>query len=157
MSAIQLNFTLRTSAHCKSVHLLGSWDNYSGQLPLSKDSVKTGGWKGTFRFQNATLKQELAYVKRCLDSVNEELEMRTLPEESVSFYKLQINALTEQLHSCGKKIHYSYTCEVPGERPPAVNISSSTPSTMEELLYAISYNSQLPGATISNVKYTVVE
>jgi hypothetical protein len=37
MAAVQLNFTLRTSAHCKSVHLLGSWDNYNGQLPLSKD------------------------------------------------------------------------------------------------------------------------
>ena len=50
MAAIQLNFTLRTSANCKTVHLLGSWDNYNGQLPLSKDANKTGGWKGTFRF-----------------------------------------------------------------------------------------------------------
>nr|OQO21552.1 hypothetical protein B0A51_10791 [Rachicladosporium sp. CCFEE 5018] len=61
MAAIQLNFTLRTSAHCKSVHLLGSWDNYNGQLPLSKDSAKAGGWKGTFRFQGATLKQGQRY------------------------------------------------------------------------------------------------
>jgi len=61
MSAIQLNFTLRTSANCKTVHLLGSWDNYSGQLPLSKDTTKAGGWKGTFRFQGATLKQGQRY------------------------------------------------------------------------------------------------
>jgi len=61
MSAIQLNFTLRTSANCKTVHLLGSWDNYSGQLPLSKDAAKAGGWKGTFRFQGATLKQGQRY------------------------------------------------------------------------------------------------
>ncbi|KAF2091107.1 hypothetical protein K490DRAFT_34299 [Saccharata proteae CBS 121410] len=61
MAAIQLNFTLRTSANCKTVHLLGSWDNYNGQLPLSKDSTKTGGWKGTFRFQGATLKQGQRY------------------------------------------------------------------------------------------------
>lgn len=55
MAAIQLNFTLRTSSNVKTVHLLGSWDNYTGQLPLSKDSAKAGGWKGTFRFQGATL------------------------------------------------------------------------------------------------------
>jgi len=61
MSAIQLNFTLRTSANCKTVHLLGSWDNYAGQLPLSKDSTKAGGWKGTFRFQGNTLKQGQRY------------------------------------------------------------------------------------------------
>jgi hypothetical protein len=61
MAAIQLNFTLRTSANCKTVHLLGSWDNYGGQLPLSKDASKAGGWKGTFRFQGATLKQGQRY------------------------------------------------------------------------------------------------
>jgi len=61
MAAIQLNFTLRTSANCKTVHLLGSWDNYGGQLPLSKDPSKAGGWKGTFRFQGTTLKQGQRY------------------------------------------------------------------------------------------------
>jgi hypothetical protein len=61
MAAIQLNFTLRTSANCKTVHLLGSWDNYSGQLPLSKDTKKSGGWLGCFKFQGATLKQGQRY------------------------------------------------------------------------------------------------
>lgn len=61
MAAIQLNFTLRTSDNCKSVHLLGSWDGYQGQLPLSKDPKKTGGWVGTFKFQGATLKQGQRY------------------------------------------------------------------------------------------------
>ncbi|KAK4131367.1 hypothetical protein BT67DRAFT_158503 [Trichocladium antarcticum] len=57
MSAIQLSFSLRVSSGVKTVHLLGSWDNYSGQLPLSKDktSSKSGTWKGTFRFQPTTL------------------------------------------------------------------------------------------------------
>ena len=55
MAAIQLGFTLRTSTNVKTVHLLGSWDNYAGQLPLSKDASKAGSWKGTFRFQGATL------------------------------------------------------------------------------------------------------
>jgi hypothetical protein len=61
MAAIQLNFTLRTSSNCKTVHLLGSWDNYSGQLPLSKDPKKSGGWLGCFKFQGATLKQGQRY------------------------------------------------------------------------------------------------
>jgi hypothetical protein len=53
MSTIQLSFSLRVSSGVKSVHLLGSWDNYAGQIPLSKDksSSKSGSWKGTFRFQ----------------------------------------------------------------------------------------------------------
>jgi len=58
--AVQLSFTLRTSPNVKTVHLLGSWDNYKTQLPLSmlKDrDAKPGSWKGTFRFQGAnTLK-----------------------------------------------------------------------------------------------------
>ncbi|KAI8633918.1 hypothetical protein F5Y19DRAFT_415727 [Xylariaceae sp. FL1651] len=53
MATIQLSFSLRVSSGVKSVHLLGSWDNYAGQIPLSKDksSSKSGSWKGTFRFQ----------------------------------------------------------------------------------------------------------
>jgi hypothetical protein len=61
MAAIQLNFTLRTSSNCKTVHLLGSWDNYNGQLPLSKDGSKAGAWKGTFRFQGSMLQQGQRY------------------------------------------------------------------------------------------------
>ena len=61
MAAIQLSFNLRISSNVKTVHLLGSWDNYSGQLPLSKNSEKTGGWKGTFRFQGSTLEQGSRY------------------------------------------------------------------------------------------------
>jgi hypothetical protein len=55
MASVQLSFGLRTSGSPKTVHLLGSWDNYQGQLPLSKDSAKKGGWKGTFRFQGSML------------------------------------------------------------------------------------------------------
>lgn len=63
MAAVQLSFSLRTSSSVKTVHLLGSWDNYSGQLPLSKDktSSKSGAWKGTFRFQGATLQAGQRY------------------------------------------------------------------------------------------------
>ncbi|KIV96729.1 hypothetical protein PV10_00555 [Exophiala mesophila] len=55
--AVQLSFTLRTSPNVRTVHLLGSWDNYKSQLPLSalKDpAAKPGSWKGTFRFQGST-------------------------------------------------------------------------------------------------------
>lgn len=61
MAAIQLNFSLRTSSGCKTVHLLGSWDGYQGQLPLSKDTKKSGAWAGSFKFQGATLKQGQRY------------------------------------------------------------------------------------------------
>lgn len=63
MAAVQLSFALRTSSGVKTVHLLGSWDNYTGQLPLSKDktSSKSGAWKGTFRFQGATLQSGQRY------------------------------------------------------------------------------------------------
>ncbi|KAL9000943.1 MAG: hypothetical protein Q9169_000427 [Polycauliona sp. 2 TL-2023] len=61
MSATQLSFTLRTSSNVKTAHLLGSWDNYAGQLPLAKDPSKTGGWKGTFRFSSSTLKPGQRY------------------------------------------------------------------------------------------------
>jgi hypothetical protein len=62
MSAIQLSFSLRVSSGVKTVHLLGSWDNYSGQLPLSKDkSSSKGTWKGTFRFQQTTLQPGQRY------------------------------------------------------------------------------------------------
>ena len=53
---VQLTFTLRTSPNVRTVHLLGSWDGYKSQLPLSavKDaSAKPGSWKGTFRFQGS--------------------------------------------------------------------------------------------------------
>jgi len=63
MAAIQLSFAIRTSSTVKTVHLLGSWDNYAGQLPLAKDkaSSKAGAWKGTFRFQGTTLQPGQRY------------------------------------------------------------------------------------------------
>ncbi|KUI63043.1 hypothetical protein VP1G_10167 [Cytospora mali] len=62
MSATQLSFSLRVSSGIKTVHLLGSWDNYVGQLPLSKDKNSSKGtWKGTFRFQSSTLEPGQRY------------------------------------------------------------------------------------------------
>jgi len=54
---MSLSFSLRTTANVKTVHLIGSWDGYQGQLPLSKDrDGKKGAWKGTFRFPSKQLK-----------------------------------------------------------------------------------------------------
>lgn len=61
MASVQLNFALRTTSNARTVHLLGSWDGYRSQLPLAKDSSKSGGWKGAFRFQSNVLKQGQRY------------------------------------------------------------------------------------------------
>lgn len=56
MPAYQLSFTLRTSANVKAVHLIGSWDNYTGKIPLSvSSSGKAGSWQATPRFSSSTL------------------------------------------------------------------------------------------------------
>lgn len=55
----QLSFTLSTSDKVKSVHLLGSWDNYKQQVPLSESRV--GKWKGTFKFPSTMVKSGSRY------------------------------------------------------------------------------------------------
>ncbi|EEP77292.1 predicted protein [Uncinocarpus reesii 1704] len=62
MAALQLNFTLDTPAKVKTVHLLGSWDGYHGQLPLSRlSSGKYSSWGGKFRFQPSMIKPGQRY------------------------------------------------------------------------------------------------
>lgn len=62
-SSSTISFSLRVSSGVKTVHLLGSWDNYQGQLPLSKDktSSKSGSWKGTFRFSSSVVEPGQRY------------------------------------------------------------------------------------------------
>lgn len=59
-TSTQLSFTLSTSAKVKTAHLLGSWDNYKQQLPLSCKE-KAGKWKGTFSFKNTMIKPGSRY------------------------------------------------------------------------------------------------
>lgn len=59
MAAIQLSFSLRTTSNVKQVHLIGSWDGYQGQLPLSRESGSK--WKGTFRFQPSVMESGKRY------------------------------------------------------------------------------------------------
>lgn len=63
MASVQLTFELRAVPGSKTVHLLGSWDNYTVQLPLSKNraSSRSGNWLGTYRFQNKTLQPGKRY------------------------------------------------------------------------------------------------
>jgi len=61
MSNTQLSFALRTTSNVKTVHLIGSWDGYQGQLPLSRDGSRSGSWKGTFKFQPNVLQPGQRY------------------------------------------------------------------------------------------------
>jgi len=61
MVSTSLSFSLRTTSTVKTVHLIGSWDGYQGQLPLSRDSAKKGSWKGTFRFSSKNMQAGQRY------------------------------------------------------------------------------------------------
>jgi len=58
MASIKLSFSLRTTSNVKQVHLVGSWDSYKGQLPLSLDGSK---WRGTFKFSSKLMKAGTRY------------------------------------------------------------------------------------------------
>jgi len=60
MPATKLSFSLRTTPSVKQVHLIGSWDHYQGQLPLSKESGSSK-WRGTFRFQQSVMQPGSRY------------------------------------------------------------------------------------------------
>ena len=51
-STVSLALTFKTSS-ARSVHLVGSWDGYRNQLPLSKDAEKRGQWRGVFKMPKA--------------------------------------------------------------------------------------------------------
>jgi len=58
----QLSFSIRATASCKSVHLVGSWDGYAGQLPLAKaKGSKKDAWTGTFRFNAPVIRDGERY------------------------------------------------------------------------------------------------
>ncbi|KAF4548675.1 Hypothetical protein D9617_26g078880 [Elsinoe fawcettii] len=64
MSAFQFNFTLRApSSKTKSCHLVGSWDNYRVQVPLSRSSSSssTPKFSGAVRFPASAAGQRYWY------------------------------------------------------------------------------------------------
>lgn len=58
--SVQLTFTVATSSKAHSAHLLGSWDNYKSQLPLSCKGEK-GNWRGTFKIPTSIVKPGSRY------------------------------------------------------------------------------------------------
>ncbi len=58
--SVQLTFTVATSSKARSAHLLGSWDNYKQQLPLSSKE-KAGNWRGTFKIPTSIVKPGSRY------------------------------------------------------------------------------------------------
>jgi hypothetical protein len=60
MSAIQLSFSIRTTSAVKQVHLIGSWDSYQGQLPLSREAGSSK-WRGSFRFASHLMQPGARY------------------------------------------------------------------------------------------------
>jgi hypothetical protein len=61
--ATRASFTLQTPLTIKCVHILGSWDLYRRQLPLTKikQVEDTYEWNNTFEFQVTTLQPGKRY------------------------------------------------------------------------------------------------
>jgi len=136
MSPTQLSFSLRVSSGVKSVHLLGSWDNYAGQLPLSKDktSSKSGSWKGTFRFSSSTLQSGQRYwyyyivdgyhvahnpsVESCVEgTTGRELNILDVPKSSSSSSKTHKSSSSSSRHHKSSSGHKSSSRDIPKGRP----------------------------------------
>jgi hypothetical protein len=120
MASVQLSFSLRVSSGVKSVHLLGSWDNYVGQLPLSKDktSSKSGSWKGTFKFQGSLEAGQRYWYYYIIDgyhvshnpseastvepTTGRELNILDVPKSSKSSSKSHSSSKSSSKHSSSK-------------------------------------------------------
>jgi len=63
MVATRVSFTLQTPPTIKCVHILGSWDHYSSQLPLVKikEAEDAHAWGNTFEYQVTTLQPGKRY------------------------------------------------------------------------------------------------
>ncbi|KAI5861278.1 hypothetical protein GGS23DRAFT_161084 [Durotheca rogersii] len=142
MATIQLSFSLRVSSGVKSVHLLGSWDNYVGQIPLSKDksSSKSGSWKGTFRFQgNLELGQRYWYyyiidgyhvahnpseASTVEPTTGRELNILDVPKDKSSSSKSHSSSKSSSRHSSSRDKHSSKRsshADIPKGRPLSVS------------------------------------
>jgi len=135
MAAIQLNFALRATANVQTVHLIGSWDGYQGQLPLSRDtsSKKAGAWTGTFRFQSSVLKQGQRYwFYYMMDgyhvSHDPSREFTVEPTTGRKLNVLDVPAGKSSSSSSTKRASRRYSRDVPqGRGLPAAAIQSPMP------------------------------
>jgi hypothetical protein len=143
MSSTQLSFSIRTSSSVKTVHLLGSWDNYVGQLPLSKDktSSKSGSWKGTFRFQSTVLQPGQRYWYyyiidgyHCAHNPSEEstiepttgrslniLDVKGSKSSSSSKHSSKHSSSRSSRHSSSSKKERSSRSDIPKGRPLSIS------------------------------------
>jgi hypothetical protein len=137
MSSTQLSFSIRTSSSVKTVHLLGSWDNYVGQLPLSKDKTasKSGSWKGTFRFQSTVLQPGQRYWYyyiidgyHCAHNPSEEFTVEPTTGRSLNILDVKGSKSSSSKHSSRSSRHSSSSkkekssrSDIPKGRPLSVS------------------------------------
>jgi len=131
MSAIQLSFSLRTTANFKQVHLIGSWDGYQGQLPLSRESGSSK-WRGTFRFQSNLMQPGSRYwfyymldgYQVCHDPSKEYTQEPTTGR-NLNILDVPANAAKSSKRS-GERGSRRYLREIPRGRPTST-IASPKP------------------------------
>ncbi|KAI2640283.1 hypothetical protein GGS21DRAFT_506059 [Xylaria nigripes] len=139
MASIQLSFSLRVSSGVKSVHLLGSWDNYAGQIPLAKDksSSKSGSWKGTFRFQGNLQAGQRYWYYYIIDgyhvshnpsepstvepTTGRELNILDVPKDMSSKSHSSSKSSRHAMSQEHKSKHGSLTLDIPKGRPLSVS------------------------------------
>jgi len=131
MAAIQLSFSLRTTANVKQVHLIGSWDGYQGQLPLSRESGSSE-WRGTFRFQSNLMQPGSRYwfyymldgYQVCHDPSKEYTQEPTTGR-NLNILDVPANAAKSSKRS-GERGSRRYSREIPRGRPTST-IASPKP------------------------------
>jgi len=131
MSAIQLSFSLRTTANVKQVHLIGSWDGYQGQLPLSRESGSSK-WRGTFRFQPNLMQPGSRYwfyymldgYQVCHDP-SKEFTQEPTTGRNLNILDVPANAAKSSRKS-GERSSRRYSREIPRGRPTST-IASPKP------------------------------
>ncbi|KAI1140508.1 hypothetical protein F5Y05DRAFT_378665 [Hypoxylon sp. FL0543] len=149
MATIQLSFSLRVSSGVKSVHLLGSWDNYVGQIPLSKDksSSKSGSWKGTFRFQGNLESGQRYWYYYIIDgyhvshnpsepstvepTTGRELNILDVPKDKSS------KSSSSKSHSSSKsssRHHSSSSKDKHRSKPPSLDIPKGRPLSVSQIV-----------------------
>jgi len=145
MSAIQLSFSLRVSSGVKTVHLLGSWDNYVGQLPLSKDkSSSKGTWKGTFRFQGATLEPGQRYWYyyiidgyHCSHNPSEESTVEPTTGRALNILDVPKSKSSSKDHRSSKSSSHHKSSKEKSHshksRPPNIDIAKGRPLSTSQI------------------------
>ena len=135
----QLSFTFTTSSKVKTAHLVGTWDGYKGQLPLT--SQGSGRWKGTFRFSEKTLKPGSRYWYYV---------SHAYPPPATSYQYQQRHRLTI-INSTSKTAISPPTINQPALKSSPVPAATSTSSTFPNQAPPPSPRLPLPSPLSANV------